>query len=79
MRLDDLDYHLPEELIAQVPAGRREDARLLTVGRETGVRTHGLIPDLVERLRPRDLLVLNDTKVLPARLHARRATGGQVE
>ncbi len=79
MRLDDLDYHLPEDRIAQVPAERREDARLLVLDRASGRRTHRGIVDLPDLLAPGDLLVLNDTRVVPARLRARRATGGQVE
>ena len=79
MRLDDLDYDLPEDLIAQVPAPHREDARLLVLDRDTGRRTHQRIVDLPDLLAPGDLLILNDTRVVPARLRARRATGGAVE
>ncbi len=79
MRLADLDYELPERLIAQEPAARREDARLLTLERATGTVGHRTVRDLPELLRAGDLLVMNDTKVRPARLYARRATGGAVE
>jgi len=79
MRVDDLDYHLPDDLVAQVPAARREDARLLVLDRARGDTSHGTIADLAEWLRPGDLLVLNDTRVLPARLFARRASRGRVE
>jgi S-adenosylmethionine:tRNA ribosyltransferase-isomerase len=79
MRLSDLDFPLPERLIAQEPAATREAARLLTLGRQSGAVGHGHIPDLVRLLRAGDLLVVNDTKVRPARLFARRATGGAVE
>jgi len=79
VRLSDFDYDLPERLIAQEPAARREDARLLTLDRGTGHTTRRTIADLPELLRAGDLLVVNDTKVRPARLFARRATGGAVE
>lgn len=72
--LDLYDYHLPEELIAKEPAVRREDARLLVLHRQTGQIEHRVVRDLPELLRPRDLLVLNDTRVLPARLVGYRAT-----
>jgi S-adenosylmethionine:tRNA ribosyltransferase-isomerase len=79
VRTDDFDYELPEDLVAQEPPVRREDARLLVLGRATGAVSHRRITDLPELLRPGDLLVVNDTRVLPARLFAKRATGGQVE
>lgn len=74
--LDLYDYHLPEELIAREPAARREAARLLVLHRATGRIEHRIIRDLPDLLQPRDLLVLNDTRVLPARLVGRRATTG---
>lgn len=78
--LDLYDYHLPEELIAREPAARRESARLLVVHRATGRLEHHVVRDLPDLLQPRDLLVLNDTRVLPARLVGRRAaTGGRWE
>lgn len=74
------DYELPERLIAQHPAARRDDARLLVVRREAGTLEHRVFRDLPELLRPGDLLVLNDTKVLPARLVGRRErTSGKWE
>lgn len=74
------DYHLPEELIAKEPAARREAARLLVLHRATGRIEHRVIGDLPELLLCGDLLVLNDTRVLPARLVGRRAaTGGRWE
>lgn len=73
-----LDYRLPEELIAQHPATQRDAARLLVVDRASGSITDSTIRRLAEYFRPGDLLVLNDTKVLPARFHAARATGGQI-
>lgn len=79
MRVADLQYELPPELIAQEPPTQREDARLLQVPRDGGALVHGRFPDIVELVAPGDLLVLNDTRVLPARVHARRDTGGRVE
>ncbi len=74
------DYHLPEERIAKQPAEQREQARLLVLDRATQTIRHQLIADLPQLLKPRDRLVLNDTKVLPARLlGSRRATGGKWE
>lgn len=77
--LHTLDYELPTELIAQHPAPRREDARLLVVRRASGELLDRRITDLPEFLAPSDLLVLNDSKVVPARFFARRRTGGRVE
>ena len=77
--LSDFDYTLPRHLIAQAPAHPRDSARLLVLDRATGATQHRVFAELPELLRPTDLLVLNDTKVLPARLRGRRPTGGQVE
>lgn len=73
------DYELPEELIAQEPIEPRDAARLLVVDRSAGSLSDRGIRDLPSLLRPTDLLVLNDTRVLPARLRLQRASGGQVE
>lgn len=73
------DFELPPELIAQQPAQRRADARLLLVARGEGVRGEAVCRDLPSLLRPGDLLVINDSRVLPARLAAQRAGGGKVE
>ncbi len=74
------DYTLPEHLIAQHPAARRDESRLLVVRRNTGALEHHTFRDLPDLLGPGDLLVLNDTRVLPARLIGRReATGGKWE
>jgi len=79
VRLEDLDYHLPPELIAQHPAARREDSRLLVVDRKTGSLHDRRFGEIGEWLRPGDALVVNETKVIPARLGVRRPTGGKVE
>ncbi|MBI1799156.1 MAG: tRNA preQ1(34) S-adenosylmethionine ribosyltransferase-isomerase QueA [Candidatus Eisenbacteria bacterium] len=79
MRLEDLDYDLPEGLIAQHPAGRREHSRLLVVERGSGRLHDAHFADLGEWLRAGDRLVLNETRVRPARLRMRRPSGGAVE
>jgi S-adenosylmethionine:tRNA ribosyltransferase-isomerase len=80
MRLDEFDYDLPAHLIAQEPWEPRDQARLLVVHRAGGTLDHHVFLDLPDLLRPGDLLVLNDTRVLPARLLGRRArTGGRWE
>ena len=78
--LDAYDYELPERLIAQTPHPDRASARLMVVDRATGSFRHRRVRDLPEYLRPDDVLVLNDAKVLPARLIGRRSeTGGRWE
>lgn len=80
LQISDFDYHLPEELIAQEPSVRREDARLLVVNRAAQSFAHHHIYDLPQLLHPGDLLIFNNTKVLPARLFGVRAkTGGKWE
>lgn len=75
----DFDYDLPQEFIAQTPIEPRDHARLLVLDRTTGDLSHQHIYDLPQHLRPGDLLVLNDTRVIPARLLGRKETGGQAE
>jgi S-adenosylmethionine:tRNA ribosyltransferase-isomerase len=77
--LSDFHFDLPPELIAQVPAERRDQARLLVLDRQSHELTHTHVHALAEQLRAGDLLVLNDTKVIPARLFGRTPTGGGVE
>lgn len=79
MRTADLDFHLPGHLIASHPPPERAAARLLVVHCRQGSWEHRRFRDLPELLRPGDLLVLNDTRVVPARIVARKATGGRVE
>ena len=67
LRLSDFDYVLPEELIAQTPLPRRDDSRMMVVDRRSGEIRHEMFKDFPERLSPGDLVVLNDTRVLPAR------------
>ncbi|RUL87071.1 tRNA preQ1(34) S-adenosylmethionine ribosyltransferase-isomerase QueA [Tautonia sociabilis] len=80
MRTDDFDFHLPDELIAQHPADRRDRSRLMVVRRDAGEIEHRCFADLPDLLRSGDVLVRNDSKVVPARLLGRRsATGGRWE
>ena len=80
MRTADFHYELPPELIAQAPAAQRDQSRLLVFQRPSGQLTHRTFRNVLEYLRPEDLLVFNDSKVIPARLRAARpATGGGVE
>jgi S-adenosylmethionine:tRNA ribosyltransferase-isomerase len=73
------DYDLPPELIAQEPPPARGDSRLLVLHRGSGLREHRLFPEITTYFRPGDILVLNETRVFPARLRARRRTGASVE
>ena len=80
MRTDDFDYALPDELIAQEPAAERDRCRLLVMDRATGAVEDRVFRDIVDYLRPGDLLVANETRVMPARLlGAKRGTGGAAE
>ena len=79
VQLSDFDYALPDSQIAQYPTARRRDARLLVVGDEAAVWADQCIADLPRLFRRGDVLVLNDTRVIPARLFGRKATGGVVE
>src|SRR3954468_9351892 len=79
MKAADLDYDLPPELIAQRPAERRDASRLLVYDRASREVRHRRFADLPAELPPGALVVVNDTRVVPARLHLRRETGGAVE
>ncbi|RPI16359.1 MAG: tRNA preQ1(34) S-adenosylmethionine ribosyltransferase-isomerase QueA [Lysobacterales bacterium] len=79
MRRGDFHYELPDELIARRPTARRSDSRLLRLDGSTGRLVDLGFRDLPTLLRPGDLLVFNDTRVVPARLHGRKDTGGKVE
>src|SRR5512139_1530286 len=77
--LADYQFELPPELIAQVPAERRDHARLMVVDRSTGLLQHTEVQHLTAHLRPGDLVIVNDTKVVPARLFGRTESGAAVE
>ena len=80
LTVSDFDYDLPEELIAQTPLEPRDSSRLLVLDRSSGKLSQHIFREVVDYLRPGDLLIANDTKVIPARLIGRRAdSGGKVE
>src|SRR5512147_1522990 len=79
MKTTDFDYNLPESSIAQTPAEPRDSSRLLVLHRDTGALEHRIFRDVGDYLREGDLLVLNQTRVIPARIYARKDTGGRVE
>lgn len=79
MLVTDFDYDLPQELIAQHPMEPRDHSRLLVVDKKTGEIEHRHFYDLVNYLKPGDVLVFNDTRVIPARLHGTKDTGAHVE
>lgn len=80
LKLKDFDYELPEELIAQDPLLERSSSRLMTVNRQTGELSHKVFSDVIDYLQEGDCLVINDTKVIPARLYGvREGTGAVIE
>ena len=79
MKTSDFWYDLPEELIAQTPLQQRDSSRLLVLDKESGAITHRHFYDILDYLQPGDCLVMNDSRVLPARLLGHRPTGGAVE
>lgn len=79
MKVSEFDYELPKDLIAKFPAEPRDSSRLMVLHRNTGEIEHRIFRDIVGYLREGDLLVINDTKVIPARLFGRLETGGKVE
>lgn len=79
MRTSDFDYYLPDELIAQHPAEERDLSRLMVLHRRNGRVEHRLFAHIVEYFNPGDVLVLNSTRVIPARLYGRKSTGAKVE
>lgn len=79
MKTSDFDYHLPESSIAQTPSEPRDSSRLLVLNRETGKLEHKIFRDVIDYLKPNDVLILNQTRVIPARIFAKKETGGHVE
>lgn len=77
--IDDYDYDLPQHLVAQFPAARKDDSRLLRLDRRTGRVSHHGFRDVCDFLSPADVLVVNNTEVVPARLMGKKETGGAVE
>lgn len=79
MKTSDFDYHLPESSIAQTPIEPRDSSRLLVLNRDSGEIEHRFFRDVKLFLRPNDLLILNQTRVIPARIFAKKESGGKVE
>ncbi|MCL2562657.1 MAG: S-adenosylmethionine:tRNA ribosyltransferase-isomerase, partial [Oscillospiraceae bacterium] len=79
MKTSDFYFDLPQELIAQTPLERRDASRLLTLDKRTGQTGHHHFTDLPHLLKPGDCLVMNDSRVIPARLFGQRESGGAVE
>jgi S-adenosylmethionine:tRNA ribosyltransferase-isomerase len=79
MKTSDFDYQLPESSIAQTPVEPRDSSRLLVLHRDTGVLEHRIFREIGDYLHAGDVLVLNQTRVIPARIYARKETGGRVE
>lgn len=79
MKTTDFDYHLPESSIAQTPLEPRDSSRLLVLNRGTGELEHRIFNQIGDYLNPNDLLVLNQTRVIPARIYAHKPTGGRIE
>jgi len=79
MKLSDFDYYLPKEFIAQYPLEHRDGSRLMVVDRYSKTIKHRIFKDILDYLEPDDVLVLNKSKVIPARLWGRRSSGGRIE
>ena len=80
MKTSDFDYDLPQELIAQTPVEPRDSSRLLVYHRDTGAVEHKIFRDVIDYLNPGDVLVINQTRVIPARLYGtKEGTGGAIE
>ena len=79
MKVTDFDYELPEELIAQTPIKKRDESRLMVLNRKNQTIEHKIFRDIIDYLKPGDVLVRNNTKVIPARLYGKKETGANVE
>lgn len=79
MRVTDFSFELPDALIARYPTASRSGCRLLSLDGESGAISHGVFTDLLDKLEKGDLLVFNNTRVIPARIYGRKATGGKIE
>ena len=79
MKLSDFSFELPEKLIAKYPTQQRTASRLLHLDGKTGIVAHTMFADMLKFVEPGDLLVFNNTRVIPARLLGKKETGGQVE
>lgn len=79
MNVTEFNYNLPEELIAQTPLKKRDESRLMVIDRKEKTIEHKVFKDIIEYLKPGDVLVRNNTKVIPARIYGKKDTGANVE
>lgn len=79
MEVKEFNYDLPEELIAQTPLKKRDESRLMVLDRKERTIEHKVFKDIIEYLKPGDVLVRNNTKVIPARIYGKKDTGANVE
>ena len=79
MKVSDFNYDLPEELIAQTPIAKRDESRLMVLDRKNKIIDHKIFKDIIDYLKPGDVLVRNNTKVIPARIYGKKETGANVE
>lgn len=79
MKVDEFNYELPEDLIAQTPLKKRDESRLMILDRQKQTIEHKIFKDIIDYLKPGDVLVRNNTKVIPARIYGKKQTGANVE
>ncbi len=79
MKVSDFDYNLPEELIAQTPIQKRDESRLMVLDMANNKIEHKIFKNIIDYLKPGDVLVRNNTKVIPARIYGKKETGANVE
>ncbi|MCO6542333.1 MAG: S-adenosylmethionine:tRNA ribosyltransferase-isomerase, partial [Lactobacillus sp.] len=79
MQLSDFDFYLPKELIAKHPSETRSACKLLSLNSHTGKIEDNVFTDIIDKINPGDLLIFNNTKVIPARLYGKKASGGKIE
>ena len=79
MKVSEFNYELPEELIAQTPIEKRDESRLMVLNKKQQTIEHKVFKDIIEYLKPGDVLVRNNTKVIPARIYGKKETGANVE
>lgn len=79
MQIQEFNYNLPEELIAQTPLKKRDESRLMVLNKNEKTIEHRMFKNIIEYLKPGDVLVRNNTKVIPARIYGKKETGANVE
>lgn len=78
-KISDYDYHLPDEMIAQTPAEPRDECKFMVIDKKTGETEHKIFKEVIDYLEPGDVMVVNNTKVIPARIYGQKTTGAKVE